>query len=126
MTSRQIIKGAQTLTDWWLEGNPPVSQDHAQARANICKLCPLNQHPDLFEQFTSLALHRIRSAFALKHRMNLNLLGEDQLNICEPCGCQIQLKAWVPIEVIVKDQVKPEYFNRLHESCWIRIEVKPI
>lgn len=121
MTPRQLKQGSRTLADWWLGGQPPVSQDHAEARARICRICPLNQDESLFEALAGKAAVAVKRAMELKHRLKLTLPDEQELKICSACGCCLKLKPWVPLSVILKDGV-PDYFEKLAPMCWIRTE----
>lgn len=117
----QLRTGTSDLAYWWLEGQPPVNAALAQARANICKTCPMNQSATLFEELTGTAAVAVKKALELKHSMKLTLRNESELGMCEACGCVLTLKCWTPGKVLFRAG-KPEYFERLESGCWVRSE----
>jgi hypothetical protein len=120
----RLRSGASALSYWWLEGEEPVSQDLAQARANICKTCPKNQDPSLFEALTGTAAVAVKKALELKHERRLSVEGENLLNVCEACGCDLKLKVFVPMKVVLRTGL-PDYFTDLVPNCWLLSESKP-
>ena len=121
MTSKAIKRGVRDLTFWWLEGEPPVNGAIAQARANICLGCPMNEREAGLDKLTVAVARRVRTALASKHEMKLELIDEDKLGLCEACGCSLKLKPWTPKSVIWKHGT-PDYFEELDGGCWIRSE----
>lgn len=108
------------MSYWWLEGQAPVAQPLAQARANICMACPMNESATGLDKLSVAVARRVRAALAKKHTMNLTLEEEDRLGLCAACGCHLQLKPWTPGVVIFKDG-RPDYFDDLAPTCWVRV-----
>lgn len=112
--------GTQDLAFWWLKGLPPEPLEVAQARAEVCKVCPLNQDDLLFEPLIAAAGRALKAAFKQKHALDLHVQDEESLQTCAACGCPLQLKVWAPAKMILRDGKKPDYFKNLDPDCWIR------
>lgn len=110
----QLSRGAATLAKWWLEGEPPVSLDEANRRADVCRMCPKNEPADGWWDGGLAA----RAALALKRKMKLKLEDEQELGVCNACGCILKLKVWVPMEVAAR--MPAEEKKRLWFRCWIK------
>lgn len=123
-TARQLNEGTRSLAYWWLQGYPPVLPGTAALRASVCKACPMNLPEGLFAPLTAAASRFMANAFAAKWRMNLHVEGEEDLQVCDACGCELKLKVWEPREVIFRAGNKvPGYFAKLHADCWVRKEI---
>lgn len=109
------------LTHWLVEGTEPVSAQLAEARARICRTCPLNMDEGLYEDVVGLAAAMVQVAFEIKHRRKLTVEGEEKLHICDACGCDLKLKVHAPASVLFVDGT-PGYFEKLAPMCWIRDE----
>lgn len=116
--TKQLAKGAMNLLGWWNSEEPPVPLGIAEHRASICKRCPLNQDDTLFEPLARIAAVAVKKMFEKKHLMNLKLSDERELRICSACGCELRLKVFEPLELIL-EQMKPKEFAALDENCWI-------
>lgn len=113
---QRALKFAQAYLGWLGEGGKPVSRELAQARADICLSCPLNQKLET-------ALHRtvtaaIKTQIELKNQMKLSVEGEEKLHICAGCDCVLKLKIHVPMSFVKATTDREE----LAEQCWIRQE----
>jgi hypothetical protein len=107
---------------WFGDGGEPVSTELAQSRANVCLTCPMNYKGDwLWNMATQLA---INAQSKLRNMMNIRLEGEEDLGVCEVCGCKPKLKCLVPIEHIKRHSSK-EQLAKYPAHCWIRKEIKP-
>ncbi len=112
---RNDINGARILADWVGSGAEPVSHELAQARANVCATCPLNQRGRELEAGIAnviLEQERIRTQIGTK------LPNEAKLKSCSACGCYLRLKVWVPME-----RLRP--YSKLQDfpsHCWMRTE----
>lgn len=119
---RRSAVGSRILTDWLGAGGMPVPIEQANKRANTCVTCPLNNmESDWFfgiPKAVAVAIHEQRK---VKLQMDLKVDQEDKLGTCDACGCELSLKAWVPIRHILAQTPKNE-FDKLHPKCWIRSE----
>ena len=119
---RQTTQGAKVLNDWLGEGGFPVSQSQAEARAFICKTCPLNVHPNWWNKFFKNPIAKaMRQHLVVKNHIGLQVTGEDALHVCRPCGCALPLKVFVPIKHIQAHH-KPEH--TYDPRCWIPSEME--
>ncbi len=107
---------------WFGNGGEPVSIELAQARANVCLKCPMNYKGDwLWSMATQLA---INAQSNLRRLMNIRLEGEENLGVCEVCGCKTKLKSLVPIKHIYRT-MSGEQLTKYPSNCWIPKEIKP-
>lgn len=109
------------LTHWLIEGTEPVPAQLAEARACICRACPLNMDEGLYEDVVGLAAAMVQVALEIKHRRKLTVEGEEALHICDACGCDLKLKVHAPASVLFAEGT-PDYFEKLSPQCWIRSE----
>jgi hypothetical protein len=127
---RKLTAGAQILSDWLGDGMHPVAPELAQRRADICnkgvdgQRCPKNvkAHPLLL--VTGPVSRRIQEHIAHKEGMNLSVIGEQTLGVCEVCICPMPLKVWTPLETIEK-RTKPEMMEKFPAHCWIKNHDQP-
>lgn len=98
------------MTIWeTLKARKIVSRDEAHRRHDICMACPLA---------TSIGgctgCHGILKRVA-KAMTNDPLPDDETKRYCAACGCQTQLKPWIPNSILDKtEKVRPLY----HEACW--------
>ena len=111
------MKGSTiTLMAEWLGPNGQVvSQETAQARADVCLKCPVRGPlPPLL----GIAADSIRRLLIFKNGMNLRVVGEKSLGICRACECVNRLKVWMPREKVLKELDENE-ISKLDGRCWI-------
>lgn len=119
--AKNVSAGVGVLIDWLGQGAEPVDQALAEKRAAICAGCPKNQPKDFFSYFTELVAKVIHKQIAMRHELELKTAVDEQLQVCDACGCTLKLKVFVPLEHIVShmsDKVKGELDGR----CWINHE----
>lgn len=119
---RQTANGAAVLNDWLGEGGMPVPLPQAEARAFICKGCPLNVSPNWWHKFFTDPIARtIRKTITLKNQIGVLVSCEQDMAMCKACGCATRLKVHVPIQHI-KAHHKPEY--SYDARCWVLSEME--
>jgi len=112
----------EMLQDWLGEGMIPVSRQQAQARANVCLACPMNENGRVDEFFKGAVASFIRRQVEIKNDMKLRVEGEKKLHICSACYCILRLKTWVPIKHLA-EITDDETLKKFHSSCWIPKEL---
>jgi hypothetical protein len=132
--AKNLAVGASTLVDWISSGAEAVAPELANKRASTCakmfpgrtdaegkliEACPLNKAGDWLSVFTVPVQAEIQAALERRKQMNLSTLYDDELNVCEGCGCPLKLKVHLPLDRILS-KMKPETQAALHPSCWIR------
>lgn len=117
-----ILKKAIDLynlrTDWLGAGGQPVPLEQAQARADVCLKCPMNQERPIYEMFTGKVARTILSQIQLKDKMGLKVRNEASLHVCQACQCILKLKVQAPLKFIVENTPTDD----LHPDCWISSE----
>jgi hypothetical protein len=121
-TVKELCQGTATLAYWWLEGHPPVAPDKAQDRAKVCQACPMNLPEGMFKPLTAAVARAAAKLFSAWWKMDLHVEGEEGLQTCEACGCELKLKVWAPRKVIFRNGDVMGYYGKLHADCWIRKE----
>ncbi len=120
---RQTANGAEIIDDWLGAGGMPVPLPHAEARAFLCKTCPMNVSPNWWHIFFTNPIARaIRRTIEIKNQIGLSVSCESDLAMCRGCGCTTKLKIHVPIEHI-KAHHKPEH--KYDPRCWVTKEMEP-
>lgn len=118
---QRINTARKIRRDWLGEGGVPVPLEQAQARADICRTCPQN--------YRGLWLWSTATALAIAHQMreldklDRHVKGEAELNVCEPCGCQLKLKVHVPFHHLYR-HTNDETFAKYPDFCWQRKELE--
>lgn len=120
-TVRAISAGAKTILDFEESGEPPVLNELAAKRAEICVGCPKNEPGDFTRFFTIPAAARIKAQLERAHEMKLTTTFDNQLNVCSACLCPLKLKTHFPLVFIVK-HMSDEVKARLDARCWILSE----
>jgi hypothetical protein len=119
-----LANGVRVLADWLGEGGVPVAKELAESRAAICAVCPKNGKGDWTARFTGPVAAVIRKQLAIKNDMSLTTAHDNELGVCDACGCQLSLKVWAPIKHIaahLTDEVKA----KLDPGCWVTSELCP-
>lgn len=116
------------LIDWLGEGGIPVSKDMAEHRASICisgfdggKPCPRNRSPKWWEFAKEPIAEAILGTLEAKNAMDLHVSVEDDLHMCDVCGCCLPLKVWVPIHHVIKHSTEAQ-LAEFPAHCWIKKE----
>lgn len=117
--SAALAAGAKSLTEWIGAGASPETREVAEARAEVCVKCPLNQPGDLSNFFERGTSEMLREAVAAANQVKLVTRFDKQLGVCEACYCPMRLKVWVPLEHIVKN-MSAETRSSLDPKCWIK------
>jgi hypothetical protein len=88
-----------------------VTQDEANRRAEICMGCPLNVTVGGCQGCFSF-IHEVR-------KLLTNITTEAKPDFCGACGCDLQLKVWIPNDILNDAETElPEYAP----NCWRRDE----
>jgi len=95
-----------------------VSKEVAEIRATSCVKCPLNQKGTLGEFFKTPIANSITGLFGLMRDKSFTTSRDDELGICEACGCVNRAKIFATGEVLSKNMAAEE-IARLHPDCWI-------
>lgn len=90
---RHYANGMAILKDWLGSDPVPVEKPVAQARANVCLECPMNQHGI---RLTDFIADEIKKQIELKNHLELHVDGEQQLETCTICDCVNRLQIWCP------------------------------
>lgn len=95
----------------WFKSGDVATGDLAQARAQICLQCDLNQEipgcsgcNDLMGRISRIVGDR-------------RLPNDSSLKGCAACGCALRLKVWMPTDALKIDADYPAH-------CWLRREVQ--
>lgn len=118
----RMASGVGVLIDWLGEGGQPVEKSIADKRASVCAVCPLNGKGDLTRYFTVPAAELVRKQIEQRKDLYLKTDFDEQLGICEACGCPLKTKVFVPIQYI-GSHMSQEVKSELHSSCWILSEL---
>lgn len=120
---RKTAAGISVLLAWTGSGGRVVKQELAQQRAEVCKLCPLNQDGNFWQKIDAEFGKQLKLIIGIKNDLKLKVEGEDKLKSCTGCDCWIPTKIWTPISHILShtpDEIK----KSLDPSCWITAEEK--
>ena len=94
-----------------------VAPEEAQRRVAICLACPLAT--DVGDCATCFGVSRILK-YASQFIGKFGIEMPKEKRTCAACGCQISVKALLPIDILRKvDEKKPEQ-PAYHENCWMR------
>lgn len=114
-----IVAGTRTLTAWAFErvkgGNPYVTQEEAEARAEACSKCFLNQRGGGCMSCGFVDL--VRSLLAETPDPGRTKF-DDRLNTCSVCGCLLQKKVWLRRDLIQSTPEQQEAYASL-PWCWL-------
>lgn len=113
--ARQLKNGTKILTDWLGDGAVVVSQSDAQARADVCLKCPMNESGF---KIAGAVASEIKRQVEVKNRLMLRVDGEKSLHTCKACGCALRLKIWLPDQKIISGENEQSLF-KYHEDCWV-------
>lgn len=123
------IMNPSVLIDWLGAGGIPVDSALAENRAQTCisgfggKPCPRNRSPKWWEFAKEPIAQAILGTLEAKTTMNLRVSSEDNLHMCDVCGCCLPLKVWVPIHHVVQHSTAAE-LAEFPDHCWIKKETE--
>jgi hypothetical protein len=122
LTLKDAERAFELYKAWIGEGMQPAGSAQAQARANICLTCPKNVEKPLQEFLTGAVALTVRKQIELKNKLNLRVMGEKSLHVCDVCQCVLRLKVHVPTYVI-RQSTKQEIIEHLPDFCWQKKEI---
>jgi len=120
---RQANQGRKILRDWVGESGTPVPLNEAQSRANVClhggpngERCPYNyQGSWLWNLATSIAINQ---QMEIRENMKIKLEGDENLHVCDRCGCKLKLKVHTPFHHLYR-HTSDHQFTQLPPWCWM-------
>lgn len=121
---KKIWAGVKTLNDWIDSGEPPVAQEQANKRAEICSTCVNNGAGDFTKWFTAPAAESIRRQMERVADRQLSTPFDDKINVCEACLCPLKLKVQTPMKYIgphITEATKQDLAK--NPNCWILAEL---
>lgn len=104
-----IMKGAQSLSRWFISGMDSVDQSEAERRATICTRCYLN---------VGLSGCSACAEVVDKLRGSLSTKQDRYLQTCGACRCDLKLKVHFPIEILDKENPGVQQLYPSH--CWLK------
>lgn len=117
----KMVTGGKGLLEWEKSGEPPVPAEQAEARAQVCAVCPKNSKDDLTRWFTVPASEFIKRQIERANNLKLATSKDAELGTCEACLCVLIPKVHTPLKFIhMSEAVKAE----LDPACWILSELK--
>lgn len=123
-----VFSGIALINDWLGDSGRPVAPIVANFRAQRClhgnngEPCPNNVEPNWWDRIKSTIAETIRMQLEIKHRLNLTVDEETDLNMCSACGCCLKLKVWTPIDHI-KEHTDQKTLDKMPNFCWIKKEL---
>lgn len=125
-TVRKLFTGEEILREWLGDGLKPVASIESQARADIClgansgTPCPHNQPGSpLIEE----AARWVQSMSEQKNDLKLTVNGEEKLESCRICLCDLKLKIHVPMATILSktpQAMLDKFASEAPVNCWMR------
>ena len=118
---KKLAAGAATLLDWEEQQMPHVPQELAEKRASVCAVCPKNiQGKHLSEYFTAPAAAMIKERLERMKQLDLHTSHDEKLQTCDACLCQMRLKVWFPMALVLKRLTKERRaeLNQDSPRCW--------
>lgn len=113
-----VVAGANIIKDMFGEEGPIRDKAKANARALVCVSCPKNAPGDWTRFFTVPAQAVVRKMLGIVKDLDLKTDLDDQLHVCEACGCPLKGKVFARIKHILK-HIPAEDKAALWEHCWI-------
>src|SRR5688572_538906 len=102
---------------WIGDGAHPVPATQAQARADVCLMCPLNVVKSIQELFTGTVALTVLRQIEYKNQLKLRVDGEKSLHVCDVCNCVLRLLVQTPIKFI-KETKSQETIDAMPDYCW--------
>ena len=112
--ARQIKDGAETIAEWIGAGGHVVSQEDAQARADVCLTCALNQKGTLISNAVAVV---IKKHLKVKNKLGLTVKGAKRLKTCTACSCVLNLLIWCP-QRRIQPFLTDEELQKYPSFCW--------
>lgn len=106
---KDVLKGAQALSDWMLKGCKTVSAEEAERRATICTRCYLNVHMGGCS-ICQAAVNRLAD--------KLHTTQDVHLRTCAACKCTLRMKVHFPNSIL--DKENPGVQKLYPEHCWLK------
>lgn len=116
---RQLVTGAMTSADWLKDG--PVEHALAENRAATCVQCPVHKKGDWTSFFTAPVAKLIQKQMEEISGLRLFTSKDQELGVCDACGCVMRLKVHVKKSTIMGRIKEPE-LKKLDPGCWITTE----
>jgi len=124
----QASDATAILKDWLGEGMVPVPQEIAERRAEACVhgdsgvRCRFNKAPSWWERMLKDPIAKvIRHQIEVKNQMQVRTSKDDDLWMCEACGCATILKVHTPIKHILA-HTAPDTMKKFPSHCFIKQE----
>ncbi len=112
--AKHYVGGGVDVTLWLGSGAECVSQEVAEERASICRLCTKNQPGEALDETVAAAVKRY---LEFKNQMELKVPKEEELLSCKGCDCQLKLLIWETQDRIVKQTDAAERASA-PGHCW--------
>lgn len=122
-SASEFKQGAETLLDWLGDGGIPVTEPAANLRAVVCTQCPRNRKVKWYEFIKTSIATAVMAQERIRVGARMSTIFDPKLGICDPCGCYLKLKVWVPIEHIIAN-LDPAELTELAPQCWVLKEKK--
>lgn len=119
----KAVAGVGLLVSWLGDGLKPVEQGVANARAETCVKCPLNQKPTTLQTAYGTVANGLHLLMEAKADMKLSTPFDDRLETCAACDCRNALKIWTPIRH-EKKYTTPAIMAALDPNCWVKRELE--
>jgi hypothetical protein len=104
----------QVYKQWIGAGRSPSL--HAQERADICVACPHNKPVVECVKVTTFMEQALRAQLELKTQMKLATSQDNNLLVCELCGCFMKVKVHVPLDIARANT--PDWKGFI-KTCWL-------
>lgn len=116
-SGRPVVAGVKSLAEWTIDGEV-VPSEIAASRAAVCQDCPVNQPGQMTDFFTEAAAKLIQRQFEIRQSRELTTPFDENLGLCDACGCPLKLKVHAPMRVIEK-YLSEAVRAKLDPRCWI-------
>lgn len=116
-----VVAGAKIIVEMFGSEGPIRDKKLANDRALTCAVCPLNGRGNWTRFFTVPAQAMVRKLLGMVKDLGLQTDLDEELGICEPCGCPLKGKVWARTEHILK-HIPAADKAALHPGCWITKE----
>jgi len=115
---KKLAFGSGILIDWAESSQPPVAQAAADARANVCAACPLNDTAKLEEWLKMPLAIMLKSRINRLDGMGLKVPNPARLGLCKALFSPTPYLVHEPKELIT-GRMKPGKHDPLDTKCWI-------
>lgn len=113
--ARQWPQGLAAISDWLGSDGAVVDSEMAQARANVCLICPYHEPK---QSVTGIMADAFKRVLEIKNRLGLRVAGQKRLGLCGICSCSTNLKIWMILDRILKQTSEIE-MKSYPNYCWI-------